>query len=157
MYNWYCFAYWIWFSNRITTSSFSSRYTPLFAVNPKLCVRTCVCVCKPNTVVIFIDVAWLTSGIVWLVKFYVTCPIGEAKEIMLGKWNHKTFKSILLPLFRSLQLDGRALIFSFSSFCSFSNRFFSFFNFSIRASGVKNDYFHSSCIAVTVAHTSMQA
>lgn len=36
-------------------------------------------------VVIFIDIAWLTLGAVWLVKFYIAAPTGEAKEIMLGK------------------------------------------------------------------------
>lgn len=45
-----------------------------------------------STVVIFIDVAWLALGIVWLVKFYMNSPIGEAKEVMLGEKikNNKT-------------------------------------------------------------------
>lgn len=34
---------------------------------------------------IIIDVTWLTMGIVWLVKFYISVHIGEAREIMLGK------------------------------------------------------------------------
>lgn len=36
-------------------------------------------------VMIIIDVTWLTMGIVWLVKFYMSVHIGEAREIMLGK------------------------------------------------------------------------
>lgn len=36
-------------------------------------------------VMIIIDVTWLTIGIVWLVKFYMSVHIGEAREIMLGK------------------------------------------------------------------------
>lgn len=39
---------------------------------------------KSQTVVIFIDIAWLTLGVVWVVNFYMEAPIGEAKEIMLG-------------------------------------------------------------------------
>lgn len=39
----------------------------------------------PSTVVIFIEVAWLTLGVVWLGKFYLSGPIDEAKKIMLGK------------------------------------------------------------------------
>lgn len=35
---------------------------------------------------IFIDVVWLTLGVVWLVNCYMSVEIGEAKEIMLGKW-----------------------------------------------------------------------
>lgn len=38
-----------------------------------------------STVVIFINVSWLSLGVAWLVKFYMNSPIGEAKEIMLGK------------------------------------------------------------------------
>lgn len=37
------------------------------------------------SVVIILDVVWLSLGIAWLVKFYMTCPVNEAKEIMLGK------------------------------------------------------------------------
>lgn len=33
---------------------------------------------------IFIDVVWLSLGVIWLVKFYIWVQIGEAKEIMLG-------------------------------------------------------------------------
>lgn len=40
-----------------------------------------------KTVVILIDMAWLAVGIVWLKEFYLTCPIAEAKEIMLGNEN----------------------------------------------------------------------
>lgn len=35
-------------------------------------------------VMIFIDVVWLSLGVIWLVKFYIWVQIGEAKEIMLG-------------------------------------------------------------------------
>lgn len=37
-----------------------------------------------KSIVILIDIAWLSLGIAWLKEFYVECPIGEAKEIMLG-------------------------------------------------------------------------
>lgn len=33
-----------------------------------------------------IDIAWLSLGVVWLIKFYMTVETGEAREIMLGKW-----------------------------------------------------------------------
>lgn len=32
-----------------------------------------------------IDIAWLSLGVVWLIKFYMSVAIGEAREIMLGK------------------------------------------------------------------------
>lgn len=34
---------------------------------------------------IFIDVVWLSLGVVWLVRFYISTELGEAKSIMLGK------------------------------------------------------------------------
>lgn len=36
-------------------------------------------------VVIIIDVVWLSMGIWWLVKFYIACPVGNPREIMLSK------------------------------------------------------------------------
>lgn len=39
----------------------------------------------PAVGMIIVDVAWLTMGVMWLVKYYMTVQIGEAREIMLGK------------------------------------------------------------------------
>lgn len=36
-------------------------------------------------VVIIIDVVWLSMGIWWLVKFYIACPVGNPREILLSK------------------------------------------------------------------------
>lgn len=39
------------------------------------------------TAMMVIDISWLTLGVVWLIKFYMSVQIGEAREIMLGKRN----------------------------------------------------------------------
>lgn len=39
---------------------------------------------------IIVDVAWLTLGVYWLIKFYMTVQIGEAREIMLGKYQKES-------------------------------------------------------------------
>lgn len=31
-----------------------------------------------------IEAGWLSAGIAWLVKFYIDCPINNAKETVLG-------------------------------------------------------------------------
>lgn len=40
---------------------------------------------RTAAVMIFIDIVWLSLGVVWLLKFYIQTDLGEAKEIMLGK------------------------------------------------------------------------
>lgn len=31
-----------------------------------------------------IEAGWLSAGVTWMVKFYVDCPIDNAKEAVLG-------------------------------------------------------------------------
>lgn len=31
-----------------------------------------------------IEAGWLSAGVTWLIKFYVDCPIDNAKETVLG-------------------------------------------------------------------------
>lgn len=51
---------------------------------------------SPFTVMIIVDVAWLTLGVYWLINFYMTVQIGEAREIMLGKYKNKSAAHLLL-------------------------------------------------------------
>lgn len=42
----------------------------------------------PGIVLIFVDIVWLSLGVVWLLKFYIPTTgtsLKEAKEVMLGK------------------------------------------------------------------------
>lgn len=34
-----------------------------------------------------VDITWLVLGTLWLVEYYVDCPIGNPKEAMLGECN----------------------------------------------------------------------
>lgn len=34
--------------------------------------------------IMLIEAGWLSAGVTWLVKFYVDCPIHNAKETVLG-------------------------------------------------------------------------
>lgn len=53
--------------------------------------------------VIIIDVVWLSVGIAWLVKYYLSCPLIESKEIMLG---NKHFSIVLLEIFKIKALSS---------------------------------------------------
>lgn len=60
---------------------------------------------------IIIDVAWLSLGIAWLVKFYISCPVGKAKDIMLGKFfNYYIFTHTYKPNFFLLLILHTGLV-----------------------------------------------
>lgn len=45
-----------------------------------------------------VDITWLVLGSIWLVKYYVDCPIGNPKEALLGKLNSKHLAKTLYTL-----------------------------------------------------------
>lgn len=38
------------------------------------------------TAVMIIESGWLSAGIAWLVNYYIDCPVGKAKDTVLGEY-----------------------------------------------------------------------
>jgi len=37
-------------------------------------------------VLILVETGWLCAGVTWLARYYQTCPMDQAKDVMLGKF-----------------------------------------------------------------------
>ena len=45
-------------------------------------------------VLVLVEIGWLCTGVTWLARYYQTCPVDQAKDVMLGKfciWELHTF------------------------------------------------------------------
>ncbi|KRT83150.1 hypothetical protein AMK59_3055, partial [Oryctes borbonicus] len=62
--------------------------------------------------ILLLDAGWLTAGIVWLVYFYVDCPIEKAKHTVLGLivCNWCIIVSILITVWCTYDTAGRSWV-----------------------------------------------
>ncbi|XP_031627967.1 sn1-specific diacylglycerol lipase alpha isoform X2 [Contarinia nasturtii] len=61
---------------------------------------------------IIVDVTWLTLGVVWLLNYYMSVQIGEAREIMLGLviCNWAVLLSIFITIWCTFDAAGRSWV-----------------------------------------------
>lgn len=64
-----------------------------------LCIRFMI------SVLLLIEAAWLSAGVTWLARFYQTCPVDQAKDIMLGEYQ-SVFKVCKHNIYTSLKFQN---------------------------------------------------
>lgn len=42
-------------------------------------------------VLVLVETGWLCAGVTWLVHYYQTCLVDQAKDVMLGETLRETF------------------------------------------------------------------
>lgn len=68
---------------------------------------------QPNSAgIMLIEAGWLSAGITWLVKFYIDCPIDNAKETVLGLvvCNWSILFSVLVTVWCTYDSAGRSWV-----------------------------------------------
>ncbi|OXU21517.1 hypothetical protein TSAR_001968, partial [Trichomalopsis sarcophagae] len=66
---------------------------------------------KP-AVLLLVEAAWLSAGVTWLTRFYQTCPVDQAKDIMLGLVisNWCVLASVLVTVWCVYDAAGRSWV-----------------------------------------------